>query len=169
MCFKKKRVIQPLGPSPSQSYSQPITAHTKKGRLSTKVITSLCSRQAIMTSDKMTTPVLPTPALQCTSSGGLGLFGSLVLFVWRRTDWISSRYAVKNQWNRKYSGMTAYQINNPIFMFAPLGQKTADRQCWTPVNQSQPLPVTGQATASARTKGRRRTQRSSQATLHIPN
>lgn len=54
--------------------------------------TSLCSRQAIMISDKITTPVLPTPALQWTSNGGLGLFGSLVLFVWRRTDWISSRY-----------------------------------------------------------------------------
>lgn len=63
--------------------------------------TSLCSRQAIMISDRMTTPVLPTPALQWTSNGGLGLFGSLVLFVWRRTDWISSRYAMKYQWNRE--------------------------------------------------------------------
>ena len=58
--------------------------------------TSLCSRQAIMISDRMTTPVRPTPALQWTSNGGLGLLGSLVLFVWRRTDWISSRYAVKH-------------------------------------------------------------------------
>lgn len=63
--------------------------------------TSLCSRQAIMISDRMTTPVRPTPALQWTSSGGFGLWGSLVLFVWRRTDWISSRYAVKRGRHRQ--------------------------------------------------------------------
>lgn len=48
-----------------------------------------------MISARMTTPVRPTPALQCTSRGGLELLGSAVLFVWRRTDWISSKYAMK--------------------------------------------------------------------------
>lgn len=47
-----------------------------------------------MISDRMTTPVLPTPALQCTSRGGLGIAGSAVLLVWRRTDCISSKYAI---------------------------------------------------------------------------
>lgn len=48
-----------------------------------------------MISDSMTTPVRPTPALQCTSTGGLEFLGSAVLFVWRRTDWISSKYAIE--------------------------------------------------------------------------
>lgn len=48
-----------------------------------------------MISDSMTTPVRPTPALQCTSTGGLEFLGSAVLFVWRRTDCISSKYAIK--------------------------------------------------------------------------
>lgn len=53
--------------------------------------TSLCSRQAMRISDRMTTPVRPTPALQWTSTGRLVFFGSLMLFVCLLTDWISSR------------------------------------------------------------------------------
>lgn len=48
-----------------------------------------------MISERMTTPVLPTPALQCTRRGGFEFLGSAVLLVWRRTDCISSKYAVK--------------------------------------------------------------------------
>lgn len=54
-------------------------------------LTSLCSRQAIRISVRMTTPVRPTPALQWTSTGRLVFFGSLMLFVCLLTDWISSR------------------------------------------------------------------------------
>lgn len=46
-----------------------------------------------MISDRMTTPVRPTPALQCTRTGRFVFFGSLELLVCRLTDWISSKYA----------------------------------------------------------------------------
>lgn len=54
-------------------------------------LTSLYSRQAIRISDRTTTPVRPTPALQWTSTGRLVFFGSLMLFVCLLTDWISSK------------------------------------------------------------------------------
>lgn len=73
-------------------YSSTTQNHLKHEK---EEITSLCSKQAIMISDSMTTPVRPTPALQCTSTGGFGFLGSAVLFVWRRTDCISSKYAIK--------------------------------------------------------------------------
>lgn len=54
--------------------------------------TSLCSRQLIMSSVRMTTPVRPTPALQCTTTGGLRLLEvSNMELVCLLTDWISSR------------------------------------------------------------------------------
>lgn len=67
---------------PGQEYQTRKThAYKIAFKFNTNKITSLCSRQAIMISDKMTTPVLPTPALQCTRRGGLGDIGSAVLFV----------------------------------------------------------------------------------------
>lgn len=59
--------------------------------------TSLCSRQAMRISDRMTTPVRPTPALQWTSTGRLAFFGSLMLFMCLLTDWTSSRKAGKTE------------------------------------------------------------------------
>lgn len=54
--------------------------------------TSLCSRQLIMSSVRMTTPVRPTPALQCTTTGGFRLFEvSNIELVCLLTDWISSK------------------------------------------------------------------------------
>lgn len=101
--------------------------------------TSLCSRQAIMISDRMTTPVRPTPALQWTSNGGLGLLGSLVLFVWRRTDWISSRYAVKHGGHR-LRGTEAQQARSS----PPLGRR---RRRGAPGAGAG--PATGRRSASA--------------------
>lgn len=46
----------------------------------------------------MTTPVRPTPALQCTTTGGLRLFEvSSIELVCLLTDWISSRYAAEKK------------------------------------------------------------------------
>lgn len=114
----------------------------KKIRLSGKVTTSLCSRQAIMISDKMTTPVLPTPALQWTSSGGLRLLGSLVLLVWRRTDWISSRYAVANQGRRKTLRIMEHLIDNSILILSPLTESAAGESSGRQaVGKSAPLTL----------------------------
>lgn len=54
--------------------------------------TSLCSRQLIISSARITTPVRPTPALQCTTTGGLRLFEvSSMVLVCLLTDWICSK------------------------------------------------------------------------------
>lgn len=51
-----------------------------------------------MSSVRMTTPVRPTPALQCTTTGGLRLFEvSSIELVCLLTDWISSRYAAEKK------------------------------------------------------------------------
>ena len=56
------------------------------------IFTTLCSRQAFMIWHNMTTPLLPTPALQCTMTG-LRLASRRSIDKWRQTDSISSKYA----------------------------------------------------------------------------